>query len=450
MVFEEAVSYLLSLGYETLTIKLGLRNIQLLLAALGSPERNYPAVQIAGTNGKGSTAAMLEAICRAAGIKTGLFTSPHLVSITERIRISGREVSRSQFAGCAARARKAAEDLLSHKEIEALPTFFEQITAIALAAFQDARVELALLETGLGGRLDATTAVGADLIAITPISLDHEQFLGETIDSVAAEKAAIIHRGAIAVIAPQPAAALQVILRQCQLCDVEPILSTESQAEIEECSTDGRFRVAVRTKHDHYRSLWLGLRGRHQITNALVAIHLAECLREQGFTISRAAIVEGIEHAKHAGRLELHDGQPSILLDGAHNPRGAEALRSYLDEFVPQPLTLIFGGMHDKKLSEMATMLFPAAGRVVLTQINNPRSATIEQLQNVASAILEPGHCIAALSASEAFTIAREITPVSGTICVAGSLYLVGEMKTLLEKELSANSLTSLDMRKEP
>jgi dihydrofolate synthase/folylpolyglutamate synthase len=438
MVFDEAVRYLLSLGHETLTIKLGLRNTELLLASLGNPGRDYPAVQIAGTNGKGSTAVMLDAICRAAGVKTGLFTSPHLNSITERIKISGREVSRSQFASSVTRVRRAAEGLLFQKEIEELPTFFEHVTAIALATFQAARIELAVLETGLGGRLDATTAVGAGLIALTPISLDHEEFLGPTIESVAAEKAAIIHRGAIAVIAPQPAEALAVILRQCRLCDVEPILIDESQTEIKDSSRDGRLQIELTTKHDHYGSLWLGLRGRHQITNARLAVQLAECLRDQGFSISRAAIVEGLEDAQHAGRLELHDGRPAILLDGAHNPAGAQGLRSYLDEFAQQPLTLIFGGMRDKKLVEMAAILFPKAERVILTQIDNPRSATIQLLQSVAAAILESERSSATLSVSEALNVAKKVTPVSGLICVAGSLYLVGEVKTLLQKELSA------------
>src|SRR5215510_14850423 len=168
MYFQDAVEYLLSLGHETLTIKLGLRNTELLLASLGNPERSFPSVQIAGTNGKGSTAAMLDSICRAAGIKCGLYTSPHLVSITERIRISGTEITSEDFAFCATEVRDVSS------QIEALPTFFEQLTAIALLAFRNAAVELAILETGLGGRLDSTTAAGARIVAITPIAMDHE------------------------------------------------------------------------------------------------------------------------------------------------------------------------------------------------------------------------------------------------------------------------------------
>src|SRR5215510_14877749 len=191
MYFQDAVEYLLSLGHETLTIKLGLRNTELLLASLGNPERSFPSVQIAGTNGKGSTAAMLDSICRAAGIRCGLYTSPHLVSITERIRVSGMQITPEGFAACVTTVRDASAQL----QIEALPTFFEQLSAAALLAFKNAGIELAILETGLGGRLDSTTAAKASVVAITSISMDHEEYLGNTIESIASEKAAIIRPG---------------------------------------------------------------------------------------------------------------------------------------------------------------------------------------------------------------------------------------------------------------
>src|SRR5215467_9497034 len=195
MNFQDAVEYLLSLGHETLTIKLGLRNTELLLASLGNPERSFPSVQIAGTNGKGSTAAMLDSMCRAAGIKCGLYTSPHLVSITERISISGTPISPEEFAGCVTIVRDISAQLLKDKQIEALPTFFEQLTVAALLAFRNAGIELAILETGLGGRLDSTTAAHAGIVGITSIAMDHEEYLGNTLKSIAAEKAAIIRPG---------------------------------------------------------------------------------------------------------------------------------------------------------------------------------------------------------------------------------------------------------------
>src|SRR5215510_13714376 len=181
MLFDEALAYLLSLGHETLTIKLGLDNTKTLLTALGNPQRSFRSVQIAGTNGKGSTGVMLDSICRAAGIRTGLFTSPHLISITERILIGGRQISEDEFARLTTKVKETAEALVNKGHLETLPTFFEHVTAIALLAFHDAQVELAILETGLGGRLDSTTAVGAEVVAITQVAMDHEEYLGHTL-----------------------------------------------------------------------------------------------------------------------------------------------------------------------------------------------------------------------------------------------------------------------------
>src|SRR5690349_1093142 len=224
MFFDEAYEYLLSLGHETLTIKLGLDNTKKLLAALGDPHKAFPSVQIAGTNGKGSTAVMLESICREAGIRVGLFTSPHLVSITERIGIDGNEVSEAAFARLTERVKQTAEELVRQGELQTLPTFFEQVTAIALLAFQQANVELAILETGLGGRLDSTTAVGAQVVGITSIAMDHQEYLGHTLPEIAAEKAAIIQRGVTAIVAPQAEDAMEVVLRRCSELSVRPLL----------------------------------------------------------------------------------------------------------------------------------------------------------------------------------------------------------------------------------
>src|SRR5215831_10317423 len=208
MTFEQALSYLLSLGHETLTIKLGLKNTETLLAALGNPQRLFPAVQIAGTNGKGSTAVFLDSICRVAGIRTGLFTSPHLITITERIKVDARPILEIQFARLTSVVKAVAEQLVTRGELQTLPTFFEHVTATALLAFARGHVELAILETGLGGRLDSTTAARANIVAITQIAMDHEEYLGYTIEEIASEKAAIIRPGVAAVIAPQTQAAL--------------------------------------------------------------------------------------------------------------------------------------------------------------------------------------------------------------------------------------------------
>jgi dihydrofolate synthase/folylpolyglutamate synthase len=431
MHFDEVVNYLLSLGHETLAIKLGLDNIERLLGALGSPERAYPAVQIAGTNGKGSTAAMLDSICRASGVRAGLYTSPHLVSITERIRLAGRDITRAEFARLATRVRAASTELQT--ATGTLPTFFEQVTAIALEAFRAADVELAILETGLGGRLDATTAARADLLAITPVALDHQEYLGDTLQAIAAEKAAIIRAGAAAVVvvAPQPDEARDVILARCCECHVKPRFASED-IRVHGADASGRLLVTFETEAGLYENVRLSLRGRHQAANAAVAIALAEVLRERGFPITRACIIGGLETAEHAGRLELIAGQPSLLFDGAHNAAGARALRDYLDEFARAPVTLVFGAMRDKDLDEIAATLFPASDKLILTRPTNARAATLDALARLVAAqgIGRPPGLFE--SPADALRAAEACTPPGGIICVTGSLYLVGELKSLI------------------
>jgi dihydrofolate synthase/folylpolyglutamate synthase len=412
MLFNDALVYLLSLGHETLTIKLGLTNTKRLLAALGNPHKSFPSVQIAGTNGKGSTAVMLESICRAAGIRTGLFTSPHLISITERIRIDGQQISEHEFARLTAQVRQTAEELVTKGELQTLPTFFEHVTAIALLAFHEAKVELAILETGLGGRLDSTTAAGADVVAITQIAMDHEEYLGHFLAEIAAEKAAIIRPGVTAIVAPQEPDALSVIQQRCNRVGVTPRFVKSD---------------AITTANRSVQKL--GLLGRHQIVNAAIAIALAESLRDRGFAISDDAIAAGLETASHPGRLELWDGEPSILFDGAHNPAAARALREYLDEFVPQPITIIFGAMRDKALDEIMSILFPAAREVILTELDNPRAATIKELRAAVPRDFEQSKLRDARSPKEGLRMARQTADANSLILVTGSLYLIGEVQ---------------------
>ena len=434
MHFDQALRYLLDLGHETLAIKLGLRNIELLLKRLGDPQKSYPAVQIAGTNGKGSTAVMLDSICEAGGIKAGLYTSPHLVSITERIRIGGDEISRDSFAAHATVVRTAAEALLSENQIEALPTFFEQVTAIALAAFRDEKVDLAILETGLGGRLDATSAARAKIVGITSISMDHEQYLGQTLESIAAEKAAVIRPGTRAIIGPQAPEALKVILDTAKANAVRPSVN-ECKVQTVAENPGGQFLVSFQTPGADYENILLGLRGRHQLENASVAIRLAESLRTRDFEITHAAIVAGLERAKHAGRLELWEGRPGLLFDGAHNPAGAKVLRKFLDEFITTPFTLVFGAMEDKKLEQMAAVLFPAAARLVLVEPDNPRAAKLETLNRLAERFSDSVSVRTAEGVEEAIMIAKRITPDNELICVTGSLYLIGGTQSVLKQE---------------
>ena len=449
MTLDQAFSYLLSLGHETLTIKLGLENTETLLAALGNPQRHFRSVQIAGTNGKGSTAAFLDSICRASGIRVGLFTSPHLVSITERIRIDGEHISEDQFAHFTRTVKETAEELVARGKLRTLPTFFEHITAIALLAFREANVELAILETGLGGRLDSTTAAAAEIVAITPIAMDHQEYLGTTLREIAAEKAAIIRPGVTAIIAPQEEAAFEVIIRRCESIGAEPRLTgshyrEQFQAGLREATTDGRCIVTFESDAASYQNLTLALRGRHQIDNALMAIALAEALREHGFQIAHGAIVRGIETASHPGRLEIWEGAPRFLFDGAHNPAAARALREYTDEFVREPIVMIFGAMRDKALNEMTATLFPRGDKVILTTLDNPRAASIDALVAAVPENFDNGRILAASSVDEALQLAQTVTPTNGLVCVTGSLYLIGAAQQVLRQEGAAQATMAL------
>jgi len=434
MNFDQALEYLLRLGHETLAMKFGLENTESLLDALGNPHKAFPKVQLAGTNGKGSTAVMLDSICRSAGIRTGLYTSPHLQEITERISIAGKNITRESFALLATDVAGAAQRLVAAGTLAALPTFFEHVTVIALAAFHEQKVDLAILETGLGGRLDSTTAARAEVVAITPIALDHQEYLGTTLAEIAAEKAAIIRPGVTAIIAPQPRSAMDVILNRCAECCVEPAL-VGNDIQILDQDKLGRLRLTFRSSDDEYRNVRLGLPGRHQVVNASLAVGIAEALITLGFDIPNDAIVAGLERAIHPGRLEWRMGQRRFLFDGAHNVAGTSALREFLDEFVDVPITLVFGAMRNKNLPEMAETLFPIASRIFLTEMNNPRSATREDLLTAASNATFDGQANVYNNSKAAFEAAIEETEPDGLICITGSLYLVGELRALLQNE---------------
>ncbi|HVG34874.1 MAG TPA: Mur ligase family protein [Pyrinomonadaceae bacterium] len=451
MDFDEALRYLLSLGHETVAIKLGLNNTERLLDELGRPQDSFPSVQIAGTNGKGSTAVVLDSIARAAGIKTGLYTSPHLISITERMRTDGVEITERDFARLITMVRDAAHRLLDRKELSSLPTFFEHVTVAALVAFREMGIELAILETGLGGRLDSTTAAGARIVALTPIALDHQEYLGQTLAEIAAEKAAIIRPGVTAaIVAPQPVEAMEVILRRCAENNVAPRFVHDS-LKVMGADHSGRLRVRIKSSNNCYEGVLAGLRGRHQLTNVATAFALSEALRENGFNIPREAVIKGIETAEHKGRLEIWEGKPSLLFDGAHNTAGAQALRDYLDEFVTVPITFVFGAMRDKALEEIAATLFPAASGLIFTQATNPRSATPEEIARAAVAAaattsgIDSSRITLVPSPAEALKIARAETPSHGVILITGSLYLVGEIMHTIQRQGNASLLTNSD-----
>ena len=422
MNFPESVDYLVSLGNEVSAMKLGLENIRRLLVELGDPQTKYLKVQVAGTNGKGSVCAFLNSICVGAWIKTGMYTSPHLVSITERIQIDSHQIGDNDFARLATRTRQTSETLVGRGELQSVPTFFEQVTAIALLAFAEANVELAILETGLGGRLDATTAVNAEIAAITRIDLDHQQYLGETIEEIAAEKAAIIHEGSRVVIGEQKPEAMRVILERCREQGIEPVIAS---AIMEGGNPTGREGASVSPTLSLPP---LGLAGRHQIENARIALTLADILRDD-FPISDARIIAGLETARHPGRLEFSG---RFLFDGAHNAGGARALREFLDEFIDRPITLIFGSMDDKDVIEIASIIFPTVDRLILTRPDNSRAMTSQELLKVVPRNGPAQKVLEADDVRSALELALDVSGPNDLILVTGSLYLVGEVKQLL------------------
>lgn len=429
MNFRDAENYLFSLGNEVETMKLGLENITRLLDALGRPQENYLKVQVAGTNGKGSVCAFLDSICGRANIRTGRFTSPHLISITERIKIDGVDIAEEEFGKLATRVREVGASLVASGVLEKVPTFFEQVTAIALLAFAEAGVEIAILETGLGGRYDATTAANAEIAAITRIDLDHQQYLGDTIKKIAAEKAAIIRPDSRVVIGWQTAEAEDVILERCREVGVEPVRADEVTEIAGGHGNDGPFhRFDLITARRSYNDVELSIRGAHQGENAAVAVAVAEMLHDEGWRISEAEILSGLKTAKNPGRLERIG---KFVLDGAHNPAAARALAAFLKDFVPRPVTMVFGAMKDKSVAEMLDTLVPRVNRIVLTKSENTRAMEPAEIENLLHGRFPAAKISTGDSVKEALRIAAEMSD-DGAIVVTGSLYLVGEAKKIL------------------
>ncbi|CAN5277780.1 folylpolyglutamate synthase/dihydrofolate synthase family protein [soil metagenome] len=431
MNFAESIEYLYNLGYELSVKKFGLENTTKLLKALENPERNYLKIQVAGTNGKGSTVAFLESICVAAKIKVGKFTSPHLVSITERICINSAEISENKFAKHATRIREVSEKLVSDGELEALPTFFEHVTAIALCAFAEEDVEIAILETGLGGRFDATTATNAEIVAITPIDYDHQNILGNSLTEIASEKAAIIRWDTRVLSVLQQTEAEKVIYGKCREVGVEPIWTVCDVKLLEDLG--GFYYLGFKTETKNYKTL-LMMKGKHQQTNANLAIYIAETLLDFGYKISKQDIEIGLEMTEHSGRLEFYK---NFLFDGAHNASGAKALREYLDDNIKKPIIMIFGAMMEKDLSEISEILFPKAEKLIFTKPDNPRSMEVSELTKFAPQNLAKENLFLTPNVADALKTAQEISGKDDLILVTGSLYLIGEIKKHLKKSKS-------------
>jgi dihydrofolate synthase / folylpolyglutamate synthase len=412
MNYSESVRYLYSLGNEVLTAKLGLDRISALLQALGNPHRAGRWIHVAGTNGKGSTSAMIESGLRASGVRTGLYISPHLVEPTERIQIAGQALSREQFAGAFQRVHETAGRMLDSGELDMHPTYFETVTAMAFLLFAAEKVHTAVLEVGLGGRLDATNVVTPQLCVITPIDFDHQIFLGDTIQQIAAEKAGILKPGVPAVFAQQRAEAERVLLAHAR--GPYTLSRDWAIADLAIDARGSRFRL-----HGPGGSadVTCPLAGEHQVENARVA---AIALTELGVS------PEGIAATHWPGRLEHVSEQPEILIDGAHNPAGVRALAAYIRRFYSgRRIWIVYGALRDKAVAEMASMLFPLADRLILTAPANVRAMPPEDIP-------APGGQITH-SVGEAIALLDDAAP-GDVVFISGSLYLAGEARALLVK----------------
>ncbi len=420
MNYAECVRFLYSLGNEVKAAKLGLDRIETLLEALGSPHRSGRFVHVAGTNGKGSTCAMIEAALREAGFRTGLYTSPHLAEPPERIRAGGEPVSRERFAEAFARVHAAAEKLLAAGAIEAHPTYFETVTAMGFLLFRDLGAEISVVEVGLGGRLDATNVIVPEVAVITPVDYDHEAFLGKSLESIAAEKAGILKPGVPAVFARQRREAAQVLEQRAAELGIDVERAGEwpvSDFEIDAlgCRFTARRGRALRIE--------CPLAGEHQAENALTA---AAALVRLG--IPDEAIERGIARTRWPGRLELVRRAPDVFLDGAHNPAGARALAAYIRRFhAGRRVVLIYGAMRDKAVEEVAGILAPVAGEIILTAPRQPRAVRPEAMR----ALVDHPSVRIAPSLAEALAVV-DSAGADKAVFVTGSLFLVGEARALL------------------
>jgi dihydrofolate synthase/folylpolyglutamate synthase len=447
MNYDAAVRYLLSLGRElaaptqAAAAKFDLENIRILAERLGRPERAYPSIHIAGTNGKGSTAAFLESILRHAGYRTGLYTSPHLERINERIRIQGEEISDEAFAAVFSGLQALIEKLLAEGKLRAHPTFFECVTAVAFQAFAQSGIEAGIFEVGLGGRLDATNILEPAVAVITRIDFDHENFLGHSLREIASEKAGILKPGIPVIVAPQQPEARAAILARAQEAGA-PVIETDEAFRIADDSLeDGYVRAnAVEVATRKKLRIAPQLAGRFQLQNALNAAAVGRLLQSKGWRLPEEAIEEGIASAEWPGRMERLGRSPDVYLDGAHNPGAAHELAEFLRQgFAGRRVRLLFGALRDKAVDEIAGIVFPLADEVVFTEPRTSRAISAAQLAEIA------GHHAARFSivqdAEEAFEGAFAKSGPDDALFVTGSLYLVGQIRSHWKRRKSAAAI---------
>jgi dihydrofolate synthase / folylpolyglutamate synthase len=412
-------------GLEKLGIKFGLENIRALCAALRHPEAAWPSVIIAGTNGKGSVAAMVEAGLRAGGLRTGRYTSPHLVRLEERFAVAGVPVPTGDLLAAATTVREAVSALHAAKGLATEPTFFEVTTAIGFELFRRAEIDFAVLEVGLGGRFDATNVASPVAGAITTIDFDHERFLGSTLAAIAGEKAGIVKPGMRLIVGETKPEAVEVIAAACRERGAEMVPARAGVTAVVRPEGD-RLVLELATPRRSYPPVPLALRGRHQVENAIVAVRLIEELANAGHDVGGDAIAAGLATARWPGRLDLREVAPGrrLLLDAAHNPAGARVLADYLREFHPGPIPIVFGIMKDKDVVGTLAALRPLAAPLILTRPHTDRALPLDALEHAArhlgsATVLVEREPLAALDRAWSFG------PLA---CVAGSIFLVGDL----------------------
>jgi dihydrofolate synthase/folylpolyglutamate synthase len=415
--------------------KFELEHMRILAAALGEPQTKFRSVLIAGTNGKGSTSATLASILEVAGYRTGLYTSPHLVRVNERIRIDGADISDDDFARHYFKVHDTARRLVDEGKLPAPPSFFETMTALAFVAFAEAGVDIAVLEVGMGGRLDATNIVEPLVSVVTDISLDHTEWLGPTITAIAREKAGILREKGVMVTLPQHPEANYAIGEIAVGLNVRGVNAAEYIPSRTTHSENGGNRYPLQVMGETIE-IDSPLAGQHQQRNIALAIATAVALsNNDGYKLTAAHIEQGIREIRWPGRMERFTAAngAAILLDVGHNPAGAWALRSVLAELETlSPKTLVFGCLRDKAITELAQILFPLFDRVLLTPVDSPRSATLEELTAAATAT---GAVFEACSdAGQALERAQAMTLASGLIVGTGSVYLVGHLRAELAR----------------
>lgn len=426
MKYEQCLKYLEQV--QNLGIKFGLDNVRTILSSFSDPHQKYPSVLVAGTNGKGSVCAMLTQILTVHGFQAGLFTSPHLVKPEERIRIGDRLISSQDFCGILTKLKTRIEELIASKKLLSPPTYFEFLTCMAFIYFSEQKVDIAVLEVGMGGRFDATNVVEPCVSVITTISGEHQKFLGEKLEQIAYEKAGIIKPGVPVVCGVEETEAYKTIQKRAEELKAPFFGVFEREGCFSVRKTKKGQLFVYRPDGEKYTFL-PSLKGEHQGRNAAVAITSCEQLSARWRELKKDKIIEGIETTRWEGRLEVVSRNPLIIFDGAHNVEGSLVLKKYIKDFLPFPLILLFAVMRDKEIEKIAEILFPLAEKIILTRFSYFKAASPDEIELRTSGYQD--RIIKEPDPGKALKLAVRKAGSDGCVVVTGSLFLVGEIKKI-------------------